>query len=276
MVERDRDRDLGPQALPGADAVTDKERSRRERILDAALALFSARGYARTQTLDIASRARISKRELYRLFESKEAILAACITRRAAQLRLPLAGPRPHDQRTLVAVLTAFGAAALRELSDPAVVALYRLAIGDAIGDATGDAARPPGVALALDDAGRAATRAALIGLLADAQSSSLLGPGEPAGMAGEFFGLLWGDLQLRIILGVAARPTAPEIAARARAATDALLRLHPAPVTRSPARPAERRSSRGRPAGAPTRPVGEGARRGPVSGRTGRAPRPR
>jgi AcrR family transcriptional regulator len=225
------DRDLGSPALPHID----KEHSRRERILDAALALFRERGFARTQTLDIAHQARLSKREVYALFESKDAILAACISRRAAQIRLPLAGPRPGDHDTLVTALAGFGAAALRELSDPAVVAIYRLAITDS--------APASAVALALDDAGRQATRAALIGLLADAQSSGLLGPGEPIGMSGEFFGLLWGDLQVRLLLGVAERPTEQEIDARARAATDALLRLHPASVATPSTGPAEDRT---------------------------------
>jgi hypothetical protein len=39
--------------------------TKRERILDAAFASFMKSGYATTSTLEIATRARVSKRELY-------------------------------------------------------------------------------------------------------------------------------------------------------------------------------------------------------------------
>ena len=47
----------------------------RKRILSAALSAFMESGYAQTSTLEIATRARVSKRELYALFGSKEAML---------------------------------------------------------------------------------------------------------------------------------------------------------------------------------------------------------
>lgn len=215
--------------------TNDTDHPRRERVLDSAFALFRERGYAGTNTLDIATQAHVSKRELYQLFQSKDALLTACISRRAAQLRLPLAGPPPHDQRSLVDALTAFGAATLRALSEPNAVALYRLAISDAL--------RAPAVAQAIDKSGRAATRAALSELLAGAQACGLLGPGDPAVMAGAFHGLLWGDLQLRLILGVADRPNPQKIDGRAAAAADALVHLYPAPAKASPARPVRRRT---------------------------------
>jgi AcrR family transcriptional regulator len=55
----------------------------RKRILGAALSAFMEGGYAQTSTLEIATRARVSKRELYSLFGNKEAMLVACITERA-------------------------------------------------------------------------------------------------------------------------------------------------------------------------------------------------
>jgi AcrR family transcriptional regulator len=177
------------------------------------------RGYARTSTLDIATRAKVSKRELYLLFDSKQAILTACIAARAERMRRPLALPAPQDRRTLDAVLTSFGSTFLRELCHPAVVAVYRLA---AI-----EAERSPQVAQALDTAGRRTNRRALIDLLRHAQSSGILAAGDPSAMASEFFALLLGDLLLRLILRVTDLPTSGEIDRRTRAAVDALLRLH-------------------------------------------------
>src|SRR5262249_8297235 len=52
----------------------------RDRILEAAWQAFMKFGYAEASTLEIATRARVSKRELYALFGNKQAMLSACIT----------------------------------------------------------------------------------------------------------------------------------------------------------------------------------------------------
>ena len=54
--------------------------STRERALTAAFAVFRKRGFSGASTLEIATRAQVSKRDLYALFGSKHAMLAACIT----------------------------------------------------------------------------------------------------------------------------------------------------------------------------------------------------
>src|SRR6267142_6659089 len=97
----------------------------RRRILDAAFAAFMEGGYAGTSTLEIATRARVSKRELYALVGSKQEMLAACIGERAKRLQVPADLPEPHDRETLSRVLTAFGTQLLREVSDPTVVAVF-------------------------------------------------------------------------------------------------------------------------------------------------------
>jgi len=193
---------------------------RRDSILDAAFTVMMERGYDRTSTLDIASAAKVSKRELYALFDNKQEILTACIAARAARMRRSLTLPAPEDGPTFLGVLTDFASTFLREMCSPAVVAVYRLA---AI-----DAQRSPEVAQALDTVGRDASREALIGLLKHAQSRGFIGAGDPSPIASEFFSLLVGDLLLRLVLRVTEPPSAREIDRRVRAAVDALLRLHP------------------------------------------------
>src|SRR4030081_3695299 len=61
----------------------------RQRILDAAFAAFMEGGYAETSTLEIATRARVSKRELYALVGSKKKMLVACIRKRPKRLQVP-------------------------------------------------------------------------------------------------------------------------------------------------------------------------------------------
>jgi AcrR family transcriptional regulator len=62
----------------------------RERVLKAAFTLFREHGFSSTSMLDIVTRARVSKRDLYALFNNKHAVLAACISERAQQMRRPL------------------------------------------------------------------------------------------------------------------------------------------------------------------------------------------
>src|SRR5215813_407596 len=146
----------------------------RQRILEAAFSAFMERGFAETSTLEIATRAKASKRELYAHFGSKQEILAACIAERAKRLRMPADLPEPRDRETLARALTAFGTNLLREISDPTVIAVFRLAIAEAV--------RAPDVAKALNDIGIATSRTALRELMTRARAAQLLG-GEPAEM---------------------------------------------------------------------------------------------
>jgi AcrR family transcriptional regulator len=191
----------------------------RERILGAAFEAFMKSGYAAASTLEIASRARVSKRELYSLVGNKQQMLIACIAERSGErLVMPADLPVPRDRETLEQVLSAFGAQLLREVSDPVVIAMFRLAIAEVT--------QAPEVARALDSIGRETTRAAMRKLMSQAREAGLL-QGRPADLAEQFAALLWRDLLVGLLLGVTERPGPREIAARARDATAAFLRIH-------------------------------------------------
>jgi AcrR family transcriptional regulator len=194
-----------------------------ERILGAAFTAFTEDGYADTSTLDIATRAKVSKRDLYANFGSKHAVLVACIKSRADRMRLPPDLPIPRNRQMLAATLTAFATNLVRETSHPSVIAAFRLAIAEAT--------RSPEIAQILDSTGRAAARRALLELLASAQSSGLIGRGDPAEMAMQFLGLVWETLQVGLLLGVAAAPQPAEAERRAAKATAAFMQLHPDPA---------------------------------------------
>jgi len=193
----------------------------RERILEAAFAAFMKSGYATASTLEIATRARVSKRELYTLVGNKQEMLIACISERAKRLDVPADLPVLRDRETLEQVLSSFGTKLVREVSDPTVIAVFRLAIAEAV--------QAPEVARALNSIGREASRAALRKIMAEAQASRLL-TGRSAELAGQFAGLLWRDLMVSLLLGVAERPNPREIAGRACDAAAAFLQLHPLP----------------------------------------------
>jgi AcrR family transcriptional regulator len=193
----------------------------RERILTAAFEAFQERGYAATSTLEIATRARVSKRELYALIGNKQKMLIAAIGERAQRFQAPADMPMLRDRATLAQALTAFGTRLVREVSDPAVVAVFRLAIAEAV--------QAPEVARTLDGVGRETSRAVLRHIMTQARAAGLV-DGRPAELAQEFAGLLWRDLMISLLLGVAERPNARAIEARARDAVAAFLRLHPIP----------------------------------------------
>jgi AcrR family transcriptional regulator len=198
-----------------------EETAVRRRILDAAFAAFMKNGYAATSTLEIATRARVSKRELYTQVGNKQQMLIACIRQGARRLRAPADLPVPRDRETLSQLLASFGTQLLREISDPAIVGVFRLAIAEAT--------HAPEVARALDSIGRETSRAALGNIMAGAQASGLL-EGHPADLAEQFAGLLWGTLMVSLFLGVVKRPDPREAAERARHAAVSFLQLHPQP----------------------------------------------
>jgi AcrR family transcriptional regulator len=209
---------------PDSDAAAEKPIS--GRILAAAFKAFTEKGYAGTSTLEIATRAKVSKRDLYANFGSKQAVLVACIKNRTARMRPSPDLPVPQSRAMLAAALSRFAATLLDEVSHPSVIAMFRLAIAEAT--------RSPEVAQTLQEAGRNASRHALAELLAQAQSGGLIGAGEPTAMAIQYLALLWEDLLVSLLLGRAVRPKADEIRRRAEAATHAFLQLHPEPAARA------------------------------------------
>src|ERR1700731_2522793 len=92
----------------------------RARILDAAFAAFMKSGYAATSTLEIATRAHVSKRELYALVGNKQEVLIACISERAKRFDVPSDLPVLRDRETLALVLASFGTKLAGEIRDPA------------------------------------------------------------------------------------------------------------------------------------------------------------
>ena len=209
---------------PPRSRVKESDASTRERVLTAAFAVFRKRGFSCASTLEIATRAQMSKRDLYALFGSKQAMLTACIKERAGRMRQPLdlAAPISGSSEAVAGTLIELGTSILRVACHPDVLAIHRLAIAESD--------RAPEIARALDSSGREANHAALGAWLARAQAQRLIGAGDPAAMATHFLAVLWGGLLIQLLLRLREAPTPDEIDSRARAATGALLTLYPPP----------------------------------------------
>jgi AcrR family transcriptional regulator len=191
----------------------------RDRILSAAMGLFMERGFAETTTLDIATRAGVSKRELYALVGNKEAMLATCIAERGGRMRLPEGFPAPADRASLEAALRQYGATLLKEVTDPDVLAVFRLGIAEA--------KRSPGIGRSLQQMGREPAQAALRQLLRSARAAKLIAEGDLEEIARHFQSLLWGDMKVWILLGIDKAPAPKEIERRAAETASLFLQLH-------------------------------------------------
>lgn len=194
------------------------ESNGRQRILDAAFAVFTSKGYAQASTLEIATRAKVSKRDLYALVGNKEDMLVACIAERATRLRWPPDVSLPGDRKSLATGLERFGYQLLREVTAPAVVSVFRLAIAEA--------ERAPEVARTLNNIGRATGRHALDILFTHSKTVGLV-HGNVPDMGRQFSALLWGDLMLGLLLCVIEPPSEQALAQQAHQATEAFMQLY-------------------------------------------------
>ena len=208
-----------PAKAAGAAPDHQAEDDKRGRILSAAMETFREHGFAAATTLEIATRARVSKRELYALVGNKEEMLATCIAERGRRMRLPADFPETTDLATLRAALLVFAKTMLREITDTGVLEVMRLGIAEA--------KRSPAVARSIAAMGRAPATAAFEALVKPAQRAGVLDSRDGAGMKGTFQGLLWGDLLIWILLGLEEAPTPKEIDKRAEAVVAAFLDIY-------------------------------------------------
>jgi AcrR family transcriptional regulator len=206
---------------PLPEPASPADHSIRDRILTAAFESFIEHGYSGASTLAIATRAKVSKRDLYANFADKQAMLIACIAGRSARMGLAPNLPTPRDRDMLAVILVRFGSNLVREVSHPKVQAMFRLAIAEA--------ERSPEVAGTLHETRKAATQS-LADLVARAQTAGLLVAGEPSQLASQFVALLWEGRLVNMLLGVEPPPRTDEIEPRATRAAADFLTLHSAP----------------------------------------------
>jgi AcrR family transcriptional regulator len=211
---------MKPKTAEKSDSTHPKRQneSTRERVLEAAFTLFCEHGFSDVSMLEIATRAQVSKRDLYALFRNKQAVLADCIKERARRLRGPLdeADQAPKNREALAATLVEIGVSILKGVCQPEVLTVYRLTISESD--------RAPEIARLLDRNGREATRKALTKLLTKAQAKSFIVAGKPADLATRYFAILWDDLLIRLLMRLREPPTDDEIRERAHRAAETLL----------------------------------------------------
>lgn len=186
--------------------------SRREQVLDAALAVLVEGGYSGMTMLSVASRAGASKETLYAWFDSREGLLTALVERNAdgtvSHVRSALdAG---HDPRE---TLTGFAIGLLRLLTSPASVALNRAAMGS------------PSLAQLLLTSGRHRVGPLVEDYLARLHADRRLFVPQPAAGFRLLYGLVVQDTQIRVLLGERP-PSRAALDEQGSAAVEAFLQL--------------------------------------------------
>ncbi|MEV6768266.1 TetR/AcrR family transcriptional regulator [Nocardia sp. NPDC051030] len=97
----------------GGRAVTDRLAERRQRFIDAAIALFAEHGYANSSLADLCAAAKLSKRQFYESFDSREVLLFAVYdfiqdgAAEAVTAKMAALGPNPDIHEAIAALVSA-------------------------------------------------------------------------------------------------------------------------------------------------------------------------
>ncbi|MEL6437179.1 MAG: TetR/AcrR family transcriptional regulator [Pseudomonadota bacterium] len=169
---------------------------RQSQVLEAGLALLVAGGEKAITTAGLARAANCSKESLYKWFGDREGVLSAMIAYQASKVRVPaVAASANRSAEDFRADFETFGNDLLSVLSGSTSIALNRLAIGQANADGA-----PLGDLLI--GRGRSAIRARAKALLEAARRAGHLRFDDPEVAFETLYGLLIGDMHVRMLLG--------------------------------------------------------------------------
>jgi AcrR family transcriptional regulator len=188
---------------------------RREAILRAASEVFFEEGFKGASIDAVIARVGGSKRAIYSLFGSKEALFAAIVTENAHRALEGLEGEVAggHDPRTM---LEEFGGRLLEVLMSPTTLALFRAVIGEGM--------RFPELAKAFYENAPARAAQRLGEVLDQYAKIGQVDVQDSFRAAEHFIGMIRGDLFLSVVLGLRAAPDAREARALVAEATHIFL----------------------------------------------------
>jgi AcrR family transcriptional regulator len=193
------------------------EPERRKRLLEAAEIVFLELGYGSASMDDIAHRAGMSKKTLYRLFETKQSLFAAVIAARRAELDAMIAGNACVGDHSTRDVLRSYLGKVARFVLAPRQAALYRLVIAESL--------RTPELAHAFYHEGPCKVRAVLERWLARQHENGVLHVTDPARDAEMVCSMVIAELQMRLLVGELRAPDEALIDSTVDRAVDLFLR---------------------------------------------------
>ncbi len=198
--------------------------NQRAAIFDATTSVLLSAGYQKATTLSIAKTCGISKHTLYAHFPSKEALFIALIEDRTAALNQILAAALADTDLDLETVLKRFGRLAVGILNSDVSVAINQAAISAA-------SSKNEDLALAYFKHGHEPIRGKITALLQRSRASGILVFDNIDVVFQTLFGLYYGDLQMRRLLGVIPALTDQQVADKVDGAVDNFLVLYAPPI---------------------------------------------
>jgi AcrR family transcriptional regulator len=192
------------------------DQTKHEAILDAAAAVFGARGLA-APLEDVARAAGVSKQTLYNRFGGREGLIAAMVARRRETVTAALHAPGADDR--LEETLTRYAAALLERYLSPDQTAMLRVAVA-AVGDY-------PEAARAIYEAGPAEARRQLAAFLERERKLGRLAFADAESAAETFAGMVAGHVMVGALLGALPRIAVEGIPARARETARRFIRAY-------------------------------------------------
>lgn len=146
--------------------------NRPDELLDAALELFQAQGYAATSVARIAREAGVSKGAVYLYFPSKQAILEGLVKRAVTPISTRALAQVTASQGDVRASLTGFMTMVAGQLGDPKVFAVPRIIMREAV--------NAPEIAQLYRDAVLDAAMPTMIGVIRDGIAAGQIRPVDP------------------------------------------------------------------------------------------------
>lgn len=201
----------------------DRQNQRRRQIENAALELLAEKGYRSTSMLQIAKRASASNQTLYAWYGSKQALFKGIIEDNGKAVRMFLEDAQRDHENPLQA-LKALGVHLLRFTADSKAITMNRAAIIDVTETGL--------LSSAIDHVGRRHIFELICNLMDDL---SKIGEFEldidAEDAANSYIGLLFGEIQMRQVLGAIKPLTEKDIQKRAIRAFELTCRLYAKPT---------------------------------------------
>ena len=198
MARSDPKRHTPIPPVPTPSPGRPKDMEKHAAILEAAMALFPARGYDGVSVDAIAQAAGVSKLTVYSHFADKDALFGAAVTECCTQL-LPHRLFEPEADSDVRTALTRIGRAFTDLMLDERAVSLHRVMVAQAAqGSRLAEIFFATGPNVALQE---------METFLRKAHAAGYLRVDGPAHAAGHFFCLLKGVRHMRILVGLCALP---------------------------------------------------------------------
>lgn len=175
---------------------------KRDAILEAGAKIFMEQGFGRASMDEVARLAGVSKATIYSHFNSKQALFGAIITGRCTAM-VPIIETAALGDQTPAEALRTIGRQFLDLLMNKGSLALYRIVLSEA--------GRFPELGRIFYESGPNRIATALADYLSRQHTMGVLDTPNPRVSAEQFFGMVLGQIHIRLMLGIGEAAASPD-----------------------------------------------------------------